>query len=56
MREKRKTDKLERLRIRTEQERKFGWHSDEEEEKGLRIVVLSNMFSQKEASDVIPYF
>jgi HIV Tat-specific factor 1 len=47
-RKKKKTDKLELYRIKTEVERLFTWNEEEEEERGLRIVVLKGVFTPEE--------
>jgi len=47
-RKKKKTDKLELYRIKTEVERLFTWNEEDEEERGLRIVILKGVFTQEE--------
>ena len=49
-RKKKKTDKLEIYRIKSEIERLFTWSEDEEQQKGLRIVVLKGVFTPEEIS------
>jgi len=47
-RKKKKTDKLELFRIKSEIERLFTWNEDDTLEKGLRIVIMKNVFKQEE--------
>lgn len=47
-RKKKKTDKLEMLKIRSEVERLFTWNEDDENQKGLRIVILKGLFTLEE--------
>lgn len=47
-RKKKKTDRLEMFRIKSEVERLFTWNEDEEARKGLRIVILKGVFTMEE--------
>eukprot|EP01022_Parablepharisma_sp_SALTPOND_P014368 TRINITY_DN1947_c0_g1_i1.p1 TRINITY_DN1947_c0_g1~~TRINITY_DN1947_c0_g1_i1.p1 ORF type:complete len:498 (-),score=72.93 TRINITY_DN1947_c0_g1_i1:3959-5362(-) len=49
-RKKKKTDKLELYRIKTEIERLFTWSEDEVLQKGLKIVVMKGVFTLEEVS------
>lgn len=52
-REAYKIDELQRFKMKTDVERMLGWNEDEDNEKGLKIVILKNMF---EPIDFIVYF
>ena len=43
-REAYKIDEIQRYKLKTDVERMLGWNDDEDNEKGLKIVVLKNMF------------
>ena len=43
-REAYKIDELQRYKMKTDVERMLGWNEDEDNEKGLKIVILKNMF------------
>ncbi len=49
-RKKKKTDKLELFRIKSEIQRLFTWSEDEQLQKGLRIVILKDVFTLEEAA------
>lgn len=43
-REAYKIDELQRYKMKTDVDRMLGWNEDEDNEKGLKIVILKNMF------------
>lgn len=50
-RQKQKVDKLEKLRIRAEQERALAWEDDDHiHEIGLRIVILEGIYTEDEVA------
>lgn len=44
-REDYKLDEIQRYKLKTDVDRLLGWNDDEEIEKGLKIIILKNMFS-----------
>ena len=46
-REAYKIDDLERFKRKTEKQRALGW-AEEDEEKGLKIIVIKNMFKPRD--------
>lgn len=46
-RESYKLDQIQRYKLKTDVERKLGWN-EEDDEKGLKIVILKNMFESKD--------
>lgn len=49
-RETYKVDEIQRYKLKTDVDRLLGWNDDEDTEKGLKIIILKNMF---EPSDFI---
>ncbi len=43
-REAYKIDELQRYKMKTDVDRMLGWNEDQDNEKGLKIVILKNMF------------